>query len=67
MAEIKATQFLMGYYGWPTMDADNILTANPQNETSLNAKQATTGNNDNQGNEESNKANTLTQHNQMDG
>jgi hypothetical protein len=32
MAEIKATQFLMGYYGWPTMDADAILAANPEDE-----------------------------------
>jgi hypothetical protein len=42
----------MGYYGWPTMDADNILAANPQNETSPDAKQAPAGNNDKQGNEE---------------
>jgi hypothetical protein len=40
MAEIKATQFLMGYYGWPTMDADTILAANPEDEPSTNAAQA---------------------------
>jgi hypothetical protein len=40
MAEIKATQFLMGYYGWPTMDEDTIQAANPEDEPSLNAAQA---------------------------
>ncbi len=67
MAEIKATQFLRGYYGWPTMDADTIQAANPRNETNPDAKQATAGNNDKQGNEESIKANILTQHNHMNG
>jgi hypothetical protein len=70
MAEIKATQFLIGYYGWPTMDADIILAANQENETSPDAKQAPAGNNDKRGNEESGpsiKATTLTQHNQMNG
>ena len=65
MAEIKATQFLMGYYGWPTMNANTIQAANPRNETNPDAKQATAGNNDKQGNEESIKANILTQHTQM--
>ncbi len=40
MAEIKATQFLMGYYGWPTMDADIILAVNPEDETNSNTEQA---------------------------
>ncbi len=30
MAEIKATQFLMGYYGWRTMNEDTIPAANPE-------------------------------------
>jgi hypothetical protein len=32
MAEIKATQFLMDYYNGPTMDTDDILAANPEDE-----------------------------------
>jgi hypothetical protein len=72
MAEVKATQFLRGYYGWPTIDADTILAANPENKTNSNTEQEPEKreDNDKQGNEErgpSIKTTTLTQHNQMDG
>ncbi len=34
MAEIKATQFLMEYYGWPTLNTDNSMAANSEDEAS---------------------------------
>jgi hypothetical protein len=43
MAEIKATQFLMEYYGWPTVTEDIILAANPEDGTISDAKQVPEG------------------------
>jgi hypothetical protein len=67
MAEIKATQFLMDYYNGPTMDADDSLVADPEDEASSKIEQVPGKQEDNgkPGNEERRSSTKLTSTTQL--